>query len=346
MRKQRIAVVMGGPSAEHEISLKTGFQVVANLDRNKYDVSAVVASREMMFYIARNTLGISQSDIENFQSSPFFKGEFKPCSSMLIWDNVDIAFLALHGEFGEDGTIQGYLRTLGIRYTGCGVLSSAIGMHKILAKKVFEASGIPTPNYSVYRQGGSEFDIKKIVAKHKFPVFVKAPQSGSSKLMGRADTELQLRNLLNELSEECKSVLVETAITGGDEFSCPVIEKGGVPTALLPIYIKPKNKDGYFDYNAKYLGESDEICPPPPPFNKKETIELIQRTAVAVHTALECDSYSRTDIILKDNTAFVLEINTLPGMTAASLLPMAYAAEGGNFSELLDLIIANTAVKL
>jgi D-alanine-D-alanine ligase len=214
-------------------------------------------------------------------------------------------------------------------------------MHKILAKKVFEASGIPTPQYSVFRHDGGEFEIKKILAKHKFPVFVKAPQSGSSKLMGRAENEQQLRNLLTELGNECESILVETGITGGDEFSCPVIEKNGVAKALMPIYIKPNNAEGYFDYNAKYLGESEEICPPPPPFNKKETIEYIQRTAVAVHTALDCNNYSRTDIILKDGIAYVLEINTLPGMTAQSLLPKAFSVDGGKFSELLDIIIRN-----
>lgn len=338
MKRQRIAVIMGGPSAEHEVSLKTGFQVASNLNRNKYDISIVVVSKDKKFYLARSTVGITLDDIENFQSSPFFKGGFNPCSSLLVWDGVDVAFLALHGEFGEDGTIQGYLQTLGIKYTGCGVVSSAIGMHKVLAKKVFEASGIPTPQYSVFRKGGGEDEIKKIIAKQKFPLFVKAPQSGSSKLMGRAENEQQLRDLITELSSECKSILVETAITGGEEFSCPVIEKDGVAKALMPIFIKPKNKEGYFDYSAKYLGESEEICPPP---HDKETIDLIQRTALAVHTALECDNYSRTDIILKDGIGYVLEINTLPGMTAESLLPKAFAVEGGTFGELLDIIIQN-----
>lgn len=338
MKKQKIAVVMGGPSAEHEVSLKTGFQVIFNLNKNKYDVSAVVVSKEKKFYLAQSTVGISENDIENFKSSPFFKGEFNPCSSIVVWNGVDVAFLALHGEFGEDGTIQGYLDTLGIKYTGCGVVSSAVGMHKIFAKKILEASGIPTPQYSVFRQDDSEFEIKKIVAKHKFPVFVKAPQSGSSKLMGRAENELQLRNLLIELGSKCKSVLVETGIIGGEEFSCPVIEKDGVTSALMPIFIKPQNKENYFDYNAKYLGESDEICPPP---HSPKTIESLQRTALAVHNVLECDGYSRTDIILKDEICYVLEINTLPGMTQSSLLPKAFAVEGGTFGELLDRIIRN-----
>lgn len=335
MEKKKIVVVMGGPSAEHEISLKTGFQITTNLDKNKYLVSALVISKNKEFWFARNTIGIRQEDIDNFTSSPFFKGEYKACNSMLIWENVSGAFLALHGEFGEDGIFQGYLDTIGVKYTGCGVVSSAVGMHKILAKKVFDASGIATPPYSVFRQGDNETKIREMIAKHSFPVFVKAPESGSSKLMSRAQNEQELRAAIEELSKKCNSVLVESNIKG-DEFSCPVIEKNKELRALLPIYIKPKNTSGYFDYNAKYLGESEEICPPP---HNKETIELIQSTALAVHQALECKGYSRTDIIVRNGVAYVLEINTLPGMTAASLIPKAFETEGGSFSELLDIII-------
>jgi D-alanine-D-alanine ligase len=210
-------------------------------------------------------------------------------------------------------------------------------MHKIFAKKIFEASGIPTPPYSVYRVGDGENKKWEILAKYSFPLFVKAPQSGSSKLMYRVKDESELRDAIEKLSLECKSILIESSIKG-EEFSCPIIEKNGIVTALMPIFIKPKNTEGYFDYNAKYLGESEEICPPP---HDKGVVELLKKTAIAVHKVLDCDGYSRTDIMLKDGVAYVLEINTLPGMTASSLLPKAFAAEGGKFSELLDLIIEN-----
>jgi len=337
MEKKKIVVVMGGPSAEHEISLKTGFQVVANLDKNKYSVSALVISKNKDFWFAQNTIQITQEDISNVEISPFFKGGYRPCNSMLIWENVSGAFLALHGEFGEDGVFQGYLDTIGVKYTGCGVLSSAVGMHKILAKKVFDASDIATPPYSIFRKSDDESVIKEILLKHSFPLFVKAPQSGSSKLMSRVENEQDLRSAIKELSASCNSILVEESVKG-DEFSCPVIEINGELRALSPIYIKPKNAVGFFDYNAKYLGESEEICPPP---HDKETVELIQKTAVAVHKVLECRGYSRSDIIVRDKTAYVLEINTLPGMTAASLIPKAFAAEGGSFGELLDVIVGD-----
>ena len=337
MKKKKIAVIVGGPSAEHEISLKTGFQIVANLDRNKYEVSVIAVGKDKKFFFAKDAASISQSDMENFQESPFFDGGYCPSDSSAMWKDIDVAFLALHGEFGEDGTIQGFLNTVGVKYTGCNVVSSAIGMHKILAKKVFESSGIPTPAYCVYRKGDGEKKTREILAKFAFPLFVKAPQSGSSKLMYRVKNEQELRESIENLSKECKSILVESCVYG-DEFSCPVLEKDGVASALTPIYIKPKNTDGYFDYNAKYLGESEEICPPP---HDKDTVELVKRTAVAVHRALECDGYSRTDIIVKDGVGFVLEINTLPGMTASSLFPLAFGVEGGNFSELLDRIIEN-----
>ncbi|MDR0303585.1 MAG: D-alanine--D-alanine ligase [Chitinispirillales bacterium] len=337
MEKKKIVVVMGGPSAEHEISLKTGFQILSNLDKNKYSVSALVISKNKEFRFAQNTIQITQEDINNAETSPFFRGGYKPCNSMLIWENVSGAFLALHGEFGEDGVFQGYLDTIGVKYTGCGVLSSAVGMNKIFAKKIFEASGITTPPYSIFRKGDSENEIKEILAKHRFPLFVKAPQSGSSKLMSKVENEQDLRSAIKDISKNCNSILVESNVKG-DEFSCPVIEIKGELRVLSPIYIKPKNSAGFFDYNAKYLGESEEICPPP---HDKEIIELIQKTAISVHKVLECRGYSRTDIIVQDSVAYVLEINTLPGMTSTSLIPKSFAAEGGNFSELLDIIIDN-----
>ena len=337
MKKKKIAVIMGGPSAEHEISLRTGFQVATNLDRNKYDVSVIAVNQENKFFLAKDPEKLSQEEIDNFERSPIFESGRSPCDSADLWKDTDLVFLALHGEFGEDGTVQGYLRTLGIKHTGCGITSSAIGMHKIFAKKIFEASAVLTPPYSVFRRGDGENKIREILAKHQFPLFVKAPQSGSSKLMYRVKNEEELRKATQDLIKGCKSVLVEAGVKG-DEFSCPVLEKNGVAQALTPIYIKPKNDEGFFDYNAKYLGESHEICPPP---HDKETVDLVKKTAVAVHTALECDGYSRTDIIVSEGRAFVLEVNTLPGMTSGSLFPLAFGVEGGIFSELLDKIIEN-----
>ncbi len=331
MNKKNITVVMGGPSEEHEISLKTGFEMIRHLDTEKYEIAALVIDREKRFYFAPEGVAVTSEALNNPSESDFFEGPFSPVNALPIWETCDFALLGLHGEFGEDGVFQGYLETIDIPYSGCSIFASALGMHKIAAKKLFEGSGIPTPPYAVYRQGDS---IEMIAARHGFPCFVKAPQSGSSKLLGKADNFEQLELMLTEFIKEAKSVLVE-AVIEGDEFSCPVLEINGEVKALPPVYIKPA-EGHFFDYEAKYLGKSEEIVPAP--FDD-ETIKLIQKAAVAVHITLECDTYSRTDVIMKEGIPYVLEVNTLPGFTAQSLFPQAYAASGGTFTQLLDKLI-------
>ena len=333
INKKDIIVIMGGPSEEHEISLKTGFEMITHLNINKYTVHALVIDMNKQFIFAPNCPNITLKDLTSPLDSALFNAPVSPTDSAFIWKKCDLAFLGLHGEFGEDGTIQGFLKTLDIPYTGCGVTASAIGMHKTLAKKVFEASGIPTAPYSVYRRGDN---IERIALQRGLPCFVKAPQSGSSKLLGRADTLEDLTSMLAEFIETAPSVLVETLIKG-DEFSCPVLEKAdGSVQALPPVYIKPAIEGHFFDYEAKYEGASEEIVPAP--FDT-DLLELIQQTAVAVHTVLECRGLSRTDVIVNDGIPYVLEVNTLPGFTPQSRFPKSYEAEGGNFSQLLDEII-------
>lgn len=334
MSKKRVIVVMGGPSEEHQVSLKTGLEVLHNIDRERYDVSIVVIDKQKKFYFAKNSEFVNLEELQAPEVAERFRGPYAPQGAVSIWGDCDIAFLALHGEFGEDGKFQGYLETIGIPYTGCDVFASAVGMHKTAAKKIFEASGIPTAPYSVYR--GTE-NIKNIAARHGFPCFVKCPQSGSSKLLGRADTFEQLEHLLATFIKESKSVLVETMIDG-DEFSCPVLEEeDGSLRVLNPVYIKPE-EGKFFDFEAKYEGKSQEIVPAPHPAEIQETIK---KTALAVHKVLECRGLSRTDVIVKDEVAYVLEVNTLPGFTGQSLFPQSYASEGGEFKDLISTIIEN-----
>lgn len=332
--KKKITVVMGGPSEEHQVSLKTGLEVLNNIDRERYDVSALVIDAQKKFYLAKESAELSLKDLQDPETCDAFRGPYAPQGAVSIWSECDLAYLALHGEFGEDGRFQGYLETIGIQYTGCDVFASAVGMHKTAAKKMFEASGIPTPPYSVYR--GTE-DIKMIAARHGFPCFVKCPQSGSSKLLGRADNLEQLEHMLTSFIKESKSVLIETMIEG-EELSCPVLEEeDGTLRVLNPVYIKP-DEGHFFDFEAKYEGKSQEIVPAP---QSEEIQEMVKKTALAVHKVLECRGLSRTDVIVKDEVAYVLEVNTLPGFTSASLFPQSYASEGGKFTDLISTIIEN-----
>lgn len=336
-----VNVVMGGPSAEYEVSLNSGEQVLTYLDRSKYTLRAVVIDKQKRFYYANVDKDGNVPDVHNYADpNSGFKGPYKPYDAKDIWDNCGAAFLALHGEFGEDGTIQGYLDALGIPYTGPGVYASAVAMNKITSKFLYELNGLTVPEYSIYGANHPDVTVDTIIAKHGFPCFLKCPQSGSSRLMGRATDRQSLEALLKELRESADDILIETSISG-IEFSCGVIDMpDGSTKPLPPIEIRTSTE--FFDYTAKYTkGKCEELVPAPRP---PELLKEIQNVALRAHKILGCKSESRTDMIYCDSKLYVLETNTLPGMTSTSLLPKAYQAQGGTYSELLDVLI-KVAVK-
>jgi D-alanine-D-alanine ligase len=342
--KLRVHVVMGGPSAEYEISLISGHQVLLHLDTNKYDVRVVIITQDRRYY-TRNIQPGAIPSLESIRApgelappyaSTDFSGPFSASDSMHLWKDCDVAFLALHGEFGEDGRFQGFLDTLGIPYNGSGVFASALAMQKIMSKYVFLQNGLDTPPFSVYGKNNPETTIEYLELKHGFPCFVKCPQSGSSRLLGRAVDSKSLIALLQEFEPHADDILVESSISG-IEFTCPVLEyPDGSIKALLPIEIRPKVSE-FFDYEAKYSSMgSEELVPAP---RSADILAEIQRIALKTHTALGCRGVSRTDIIYSCDTYYVLEVNTLPGLTTASLLPKSFAAAGGTYQELLDILI-------
>ena len=274
-----------------------------------------------------------------------FPGPLSPASSESLWKKCDVAFLALHGTFGEDGVIQGYLDTIGIPYTGSDVCASALAMEKIDSKFIYLNSGLTVPPWSIYGKAYPETTIGQIEKKHGFPCFVKCPQSGSSRLLGRAHDRNSLEELIAELEPHAQRLLIETAIRGV-EFSCGILEQShGELLALPPIEIRPKlaSGGGFFDYTAKYSsGGSEEIVPAPQP---QKLLDRIKTTALTAHRVLGCSGVSRTDMMYADDTLYVLETNTLPGLTPNSLLPKAFRATGGTYSGLLDMMICTALNK-
>jgi len=337
-----VNVVMGGPSAEYEVSLNSGSQVLTHIDKSKYNLRAVVVSRDKRFYYADADADVP--DVHNFATSGSpFKGPFRPYNTNEIWRDCDAAFLALHGEFGEDGTIQGYLDAIGVPYTGSGVYASAVAMNKITSKFLYAQGGLTVPEYSVYGVNHPQVTVDSIIEKHGFPCFLKCPQSGSSRLMGRAVDKASLESLLKELQESAADILVETLVSGV-EFSCGVIDfSDGTTKALPPIEIRPAEASDFFDYTAKYShGGSMEIVPAPRP---EQLLKQIEAVAVSAHKILGCYGVSRTDMIYDGSKLHVLETNTLPGMTSTSLLPQAFKAQGGTYAGLLDELISAALVK-
>ncbi len=339
---RRINVVMGGPSAEHEVSLATGREVLMHLNRSRYNPRAVVITHELKFYITDvpdTQLTPALEELAAPETSSRFEGPYSPIAAEKVWGDCEAAFLALHGEFGEDGVIQGYLDTLGIPYNGSGVLGSAVCLNKVLTKRLFEQAGIPTPPYSIV--DGSA-NASRLAREHGLPCYVKCPQSGSSRLMGHADTVEELDGYIKEFSQHSEEILVETTVTG-TELSCPVLEYPDGSVRTLPAVLIRPAKSSYFDFEAKYTdGACEEIVPAP---IDKAIEARIREIALQAHKLCHCRGLSRTDVIVQDSTIYALEINSLPGLTHQSLAPKSFAAQEGDYEKLLDVLL-RSAIEL
>ncbi len=304
MKKLKIAVLMGGRSAEHEISLISGAEVFKNIDTQKYFPFKVVIPKS----------GLRFSHIRQFVKA-------------------DVVFIALHGSFGEDGTIQGLLDTLNIPYTSPGVLASSIGMNKLIFKSLLTVNKISTPKFVSITKNEPVSKIHSILGNP--PYFVKPHNQGSSVGCSIIKTKTDINKALKKAYKFSQYALIEEYIQGS-EITCAVLGNNN-PQALPLIEIRPLKGD-YFDYKSKYeQGGADEIVPARIP---KKLTEQIQKIALDVYELFNCKGFSRVDFILKNNSEpMVLEINTIPGLTPMSLFPKAAMSAGISYSMLIDKII-------
>ncbi len=320
----KVAVLMGGPSSEHEVSLGTGQNVIDNLDKVKYESVVVKISKTGKWFL-----------------------DGKPTTQADALKGHDVIFNALHGTFGEDGKVQGILEHNGITYTGSGIAGSAIAMDKFHSREIFKLAGLNVPRTMKLKRGENymarvSFFVNKIV---KLPVVVKPCSNGSSVGVQVVDDLSKLEKAVVSAFKLDKFVLVEEFIKGR-ELTCGVLENfNSQPVAALPVTeIIPVKNHKFFNYDAKYkAGHSNEITPAP---IDDVLTKKAQDIAVRTHQILGCSGYSRTDMILKNGngTIYVLETNTLPGLTKNSLLPKAAHVAGLTFSELLDKIIESSLV--
>jgi D-alanine-D-alanine ligase len=303
MKKLNLALLSGGISSEREVSLNSGDQVFEALDKGKYNILRYDPKTDLERLIA---------------DAP----------------RIDAALIILHGPYGEDGTVQGLLDLLRIPYQGSGVLGSAVAMDKVASKQLYEKAGIPTPPYLVL-QNGSGMNLDNCASKFGFPMVVKPVVGGSSVGMSIVRSESDFQPALDAAIAEDKTILIEPYIEG-IELTVGVIGNSDLE-AFPVIEIVPDDAHEFFDYEAKYsAGVTEEICPAR---IDAELTRKAQSYAKLAHSTLFCKGYSRTDMILKDRDIYVLETNTIPGMTATSLLPQAASAAGLNFSQLLDRLI-------
>ncbi|MBN1036516.1 D-alanine--D-alanine ligase [Clostridium botulinum] len=292
----KVGVIMGGISSEREISLKSGKSIVDSINKNKYEVVSIVIDEK--------------EDIINK-----VKG-------------IDFALLALHGQFGEDGTVQSVLQTLGIPYSGCGPLSSSMCMDKDISKCILKAANIRTAPWINLRKNDA-INYEEI-EKMGYPVVVKPTHGGSSVATFIIKEEKEIKDAVIEGFKWDSEVIIEKFIKG-DEITCPVFGDKMLPV----VAIKPKAE--FFDFTAKYAdGGSDEFVTELP----KKLHEEVEKMALATYKALKCEVYSRVDMIVtEDKVPYILEVNTLPGMTPNSLIPKSAAGVNISFPELIDMII-------
>jgi len=303
MKKLKVALLSGGISSERDVSLAGGDQVFEALNKNKYTVTRYDPKFDL---------------------------------SKLVADahDIDVALIILHGPNGEDGKIQGFLDLLGIPYQGSGVLGSAIAMNKIVSKQIYEQVGLPVPKYRVLKKGDPVLP-EEIAEPIGLPLVVKPVQGGSSIGMSIVKSIKELPPAVQTAFTVDDEILFEQYIKG-TEITGSVIGNEN-PTALPIVEIIPNEIYGFFNYTAKYTpGATTEICPAG---IDEATAEKAQHYAKIAHQALCCNDYSRTDMILCGEDIFVLETNTIPGMTSTSLLPLAAKTAGIPFDQLLDRLI-------
>lgn len=305
---KKVLVLMGGTSEEREVSLNSGRAVFEALQEKGYEVESLDFNPKVL------------GDIEKI--------------------NPDVVFIALHGKNGEDGTVQGYLELLGIPYTGSGVAASAIGMDKVLTKKILCYEGLPTAEFEVIFKNGftpENFDAGSLIERFGLPMVVKPPTQGSSVGTTIVRNKEDLLPAIEKALAFGNEVLIERFIAG-TELTVAII--GNEEPKVLPI-IEITAQNEYYDYESKYTpGMSTHIIPARIP---DEAGKLIEEIAKKAYRALKCRGFSRIDFILDQNgNPYILENNTIPGMTATSLIPDAARAAGISFPELVDKIVKMT----
>jgi D-alanine-D-alanine ligase len=315
MQRIKVAVLRGGPGVENEVSMKSGKNVLENLPE-KYIPMDVFVSKEGSWYL----------DGVAVQPEKIFR-------------NVDVVFNAMHGEYGEDGKVQQLMDRFGVKYTGSKALASALGMNKVLAKEIFIKAGLKTPVYKAIRKGDNLEGIDQVVFKTcPMPAIVKPGGSGSSLGVSVVKTQKEIIPAIEKALKYSDIIIVEEFIKG-KEVTCGVVEKFRADPlySLLPLEIATPKEFEFFGYEAKYSDCISTICLAN--LSDKEKKE-VQRVAAEAHMVLGLRHYSRSDFIISPKRGvYILEVNTLPGLTKDSLMPKSLEAVGCAFSYFLDHII-------
>ena len=314
LTRKKITVLRGGPSSEYEVSLKTGDSILKALSDEKYNISDVAITKDNKWFLN----GVEKNPADILKES-------------------DLVFNALHGEFGEDGRVQKILDTFGVAYTGSKNIPMALSINKVLTKNEYQKADIKTPIHIEVDK--DNYNLAEIFKTFPMPAVIKPVALGSSVGVNIAQTGIELDEALQEVFKYSDRALVEEYIEG-KEATCGVIDgfRGEKIYTLLPVEIIPESD--FFDYDAKYKGGTKEICPGN--FSEDEKLEL-QKLAKKAHQILGLRHYSRSDFIISPKRGiYILETNSLPGLTSESLFPKSLEAIGSNLEEFVEHLITLT----
>jgi len=362
-RKPRVALVFGGRSSEHAISVITAGAVLSAIDRDKYEVLPIGITSDGRWALTTDEpsrMAIEERRLPSVTELaetetggvllPVDPGSrevtyTEPGSVPKVLGEVDVVFPMLHGPYGEDGTVQGLLELSGVPYVGAGVLASAVGMDKEYMKRIFTSFGLPVGPYMTVRPREWNVDAaaarKRIVdfaGEHGWPLFVKPARAGSSMGITKVDGLDGLDEAVAEAQRHDPKIVVESLV-GGREIECGVLEFEDGPRASVPAEIPPVSEHDFYDFEAKYIDSASGIVPAP--LTPEETAQ-VQELAVRAFEATSCEGLVRADFFRTPDGEFVInEINTMPGFTPISMYPRMWQESGVSYSELVDRLIQN-----
>jgi D-alanine-D-alanine ligase len=354
MKKIKVAVFLGGRSAEHEISLLSAINVIKAIDKSKYDIVPVGIDKEGNFivYDLNKKFILNIDDPKKIclaKGGKLVTFRFGRSRELIGTENtlrgpqsdkirmkIDVAFLVLHGSYGEDGTMQGLLKTADIPFVGASVLSSAVCMDKEVAKRLLRDAGLPVAEFLAFNLTTKrEIYFEMIVKKLGLPFFIKPANAGSSVGISRIKNKKMFNRSVAQAFKFDNKILFEKEIIG-KEIECSIIGNEQV-NASLPGRVLPKRE--FYSYQAKYLDDDGAIFEIPAKLSQS-VADKIRETAVKAYQVLDCEGMARVDGFLTDNNKFIInEINTIPGFTAISMYPKLWAVSGINYSQLIDRLI-------
>ena len=353
-KKIRIGLIFGGRSGEHEVSLASAESVMANLDRNTYEIVPIGITREGSWLLgtepralrevgpdAIHDTGLETARAVTLTGDPRLRRLIPIENGEELGNNgaLDVIFPVLHGTYGEDGTLQGLLEMANVPYVGCGVLGSALGMDKEKMKLVFQAVGLPVAEYLVYRRNqwerSPEYILDAVEQRLRFPCFVKPVNLGSSVGVNKAHDRIELEHAINVAAEYDRKIIIERGLTCR-EVECAVLGNDE-PIASVVGEVIASNE--FYDYRAKYIdGKSQVVIPAE---IAQETAEEVRRQAVQAFLALDLSGLARVDFFIEKETGqvYINEVNTLPGFTTISMYPKLWEASGLSYAQLMDRLI-------